>query len=113
MGNTQNPQDVVQPITTTNNEPVEKEKPGEKQYKDGKNAIQKKDFNEALVYFQAAEEAGIIEAALEIGKLYRDGLGTQQNLENAVKYFKKVIDLGIGAGEAELGIIYYFGLGTI
>jgi len=114
MGNTQNPQEVVQPITTTKNELVvekEKEKPGEKQYKDGKNAIQKKDFNEALVYFQAAEEAGIIEATLEIGKLYRDGLGTQQNLENAVKYFKKVIDLGISAGEAELGIIYYFGLG--
>jgi hypothetical protein len=38
--------------------PREKEKPGERQYKEGLISLSKKDFGEAMVFFQAADELG-------------------------------------------------------
>jgi hypothetical protein len=76
----------------------------------------------------------LIVATLEVGKMYRDGLGVAHCNETAISHFKRFviihvlsfsfsfpfpffisfdrcIEAGFGAGEAELGLIYAMGLG--
>jgi len=121
MGNSSSQTSTETPVSTSSDlttEDViqkeiekEREKPGQTQFNEGQNALKKRDYNEAFVYFQAADELGFGEATLEVGKMYRDGLGTQQNIDCAIRFFQKAIDDGLSAGSAELGLIYYHGLG--
>lgn len=97
MGNNSSQTQPAQSTNLTTEEVIkneiekEKEKPGQTQYNEGMNALKKRDFNEAFVYFQAADELGLPEATLEVGKMYRDGLGTHQNIDSAIQFFQKGI----------------------
>lgn len=98
MGNNSSQPATPTPNTNLTTEEViqkeiekEKEKPGQTQYQEGMNSLKKRDYNEAFVYFQAADELGFEEASLEVGKMYRDGLGTQQSIDSAINYFQKGI----------------------
>jgi uncharacterized protein len=49
---------------------------------------------------------------VNIGTIYSDGNGVQQDYVAAMKYYKKAADAGEPAGTGNMGIMYYEGKGV-
>ena len=58
------------------------------------------------------EQQGTPEEVYQIGRSYRDGLGTKQNRKEAVKWFYKAAKKGHLIAQASLGDMYLKGLGV-
>lgn len=64
-------------------------------YKDGMEYYEKRDYDSAIARFRVAGEArGYAPAQNMLGVCYRDGLGTEKDLEEAERYFKLSADQG-------------------
>ena len=49
-----------------------------------------------MEYYQKAADQGYAGAQLNLGRMYRDGNGTEKNPEKALGYFQKAADKGYG-----------------
>lgn len=68
--------------------------------------------NRALVLLISAHQAGIAEASLMLGHIYRTGERVPKDLENAFMYYHVAANRGLPEGAYQLGKSYADGMGT-
>jgi hypothetical protein len=87
-------------------------------YEDGINytkaekAYKKKDYGKALKLFLINAQKGYMPAQVRAGELYFNGLGTEQNYQEAFKWNRLAADQGDGEAWFYLGLAYRNGTGT-
>lgn len=67
---------------------------------------------EAVTWLRQAANGGHTGAMLQLGKLYRNGVGMPQNYELAEKWIRSAADTGDSDAMVELGRLYRSGLGV-
>jgi Sel1 repeat/TIR domain len=80
--------------------------------KRGSEALQRKDFADALKWFRRAANKGDPNSQTQIGLLYEGGLGVEKNPEEAMRWFRLAADQGYAEAEAQIGFLYQNGLGV-
>lgn len=60
----------------------------------------------------AAAQTGLPIAQAHLGRLYRDGIGTEKNYFEAIKWFRLAYDAGLADGAIDLGLLYFEGKGV-
>jgi len=79
---------------------------------DGIAAFNRRDYATALRLLRPLADGGNAVAQTELGFLYNNGWGVQQNPIDAMTWFRKAADQGIATAKGELGIMYGDGLGV-
>jgi calcium/calmodulin-dependent protein kinase (CaM kinase) II len=64
-------------------------------------------FEEGLTLLRAADELGSVDAAFELGMLYKEGMFVEPDDEKAIGYFKKALDGGHADAAITLGKMYH------
>ena len=95
---------------STNNELNNKQSLDEK-YKIGLDLLKKKDYDNAIKYFEESASQGNSEAIYQLGKIYYYGKGVEKNYQKAKEYFEKNEIIEHVMSIYYLGIIYYYGRG--
>lgn len=65
-----------------------------------------KDDKDAQIWFRKSAEQGIVEAQLELGKLYEEGQLIKQDYNEAIKWYRKAAEQGHVEAQAKLGSMY-------
>ena len=55
---------------------------------------------------------GHLEAQLNLGFMYNQGLGVPQDNIEAAKWYRQAAEQGLAEAQAELGTLYFHGLGV-
>ena len=63
-------------------------------YEDGVNAYEAGNYEKAIDFFEKADKQGNIEAIVDLGIMYENGQGVQQDLDKALKLYQKGADKG-------------------
>jgi TPR repeat protein len=63
-------------------------------------------------YFAQATKAGNMQAANELGLIYYQGNGVEQNAEEAVTHIRKAAEAGLAQAQYNLGLLYANGHGV-
>ncbi|MBI5430254.1 MAG: sel1 repeat family protein [Nitrosomonadales bacterium] len=80
--------------------------------KDGVQAYSKGDYETALKKFKPLAERGQVEALFNLGVMYRQGQGVQQDEKEAGILFEKAAEQGHVEAQQNLGFKYAKGLGV-
>ncbi len=72
----------------------------------------KQNFERALFWFTQAADAGVPNAAYNLGVLHHQGLGTAADLKKAIEWYGRAADLGHPEAQYNLGIAYIEGVGV-
>ena len=83
-----------------------------KNINDAKQLIRAKDFSGAHSIYKDLAKKGNIEAQYSLAVLYRNGHGTNKNLEQAYKWFMSAARNNHQKAQYELGMLYKSGQGT-
>ena len=67
--------------------------------------------SEDISNLKARSEKGDAEAQFELGILYKDGQGFEQNLSEAATWFRKAAEQGFAKAQNNLGVMYRKGQG--
>jgi len=78
----------------------------------GYDAYQRGDFAEALKFYRKAAEAGDAVSQVQLGGMYKEGVGVDKDPAEAVKWYRKAADQGSAGGQISLGVMYDFGYGV-
>ena len=73
--------------------------------------IDKRKGIEAVEWFSRAASSGHTGAMIQLGRMYRSGIGALQNYSLAVEWIRKSADAGDAEGMLELGRLYRDGIG--
>ena len=89
----------------------------EAQYRLGKSMLYdntqgKQGAADAVSWLRRAADNGHTGAMVQLGKLYRTGLGVLQNFENSMSWLRKAAENGDAEGMLELGRMYRTGTGV-
>ena len=69
-------------------------------------------YDRAAYWFEKAAENGVANARYNLGVLYHQGLGVDQNIETALEWYRKAAQLGHPEAQYNLGIAYIEGIGV-
>jgi TPR repeat protein len=72
----------------------------------------KQNYERALFWFEQAANAGVSNAAYNLGVLNHQGLGTAPDLAKAIDWYTRAADLGHPEAQYNLGIAYIEGVGV-
>jgi len=72
----------------------------------------KGDYTAAYDEWLPLAELGDAEAQFNLGVLYDEGAGVEQNLTTAADWYRKAAEQGFIDAQTNLGIMYYHGLGV-
>ena len=81
-------------------------------YKRGHYYFDRKEFSEAIKWYQKAAERGYAIAQNELGYCYVCGYGVSQDYDEAVKWYRKAADQGHAGAQSNLGLCYKNGYGV-
>lgn len=81
------------------------------QYFDGNNV--KKDYKEAILWFNKAAKQGYTKAILYLGYCYGEGLGVRKNKMKMIHYYKEAANKGNIDAQFILGECYFLGNGVL
>ena len=84
----------------------------EKLWEAGGVAIDMKDYEKALKYYQLSAEKGYVKAWKAIGSLYYYGDGVEQSYEKALEYWLHAAEQGSAEAQASIGDLYAKGEGV-
>lgn len=79
---------------------------------EGVSAIGKGDFQTALLELQPLAEQGNADAQFNLGLMYFNGTGVQQDDQAALKWFRLAADQGDAFAQFALGNMYFMGRGV-
>ena len=75
--------------------------------------VAKNDFENALMFYQKASDAGDAESTSLVGDMYYIGEGNiPQDYAKALKYYEQAAECGYNMAAVKLALMYYKGLGT-
>ena len=77
---------------------------------DAYDAYQKGDYSSAFRIWMSAAEKGDATAQNNIGAMYYNGQGVQQDFAKALRWYRKAAEQGIADAQNSVGIMYYRGL---
>ena len=80
--------------------------------KNGKAALDSKDYAEAVRWFRKAANQGNADAQDNLGWLYEHGRGVAQDYAEAMRWFRKAADQGDADGQGNIGWLYEYGRGV-
>jgi TPR repeat protein len=80
---------------------------------DGFDAYKKKDYKEAVMFFQFSADQGDALAQLLLGLMYDEGKGTSQDFVESVKWYRRSAELGNASAQNNLGFMYAQGQGVL
>ena len=69
-------------------------------------------YERAAFWFRRAADQGIANAAYNLGVLYQQGLGQEQDLQKALDWYRRAAQMGHPEAQYNLGIAYIEGVGT-
>jgi TPR repeat protein len=72
----------------------------------------KGDYESAFREWLPLAELGDVEAQFNLGVLYDEGAGVEQDLAVAADWYRKAAEQGFIDAQTNLGIMYYFGHGV-
>jgi hypothetical protein len=78
----------------------------------GTESLSKRDFTDALRWFQVAADRGYAPAQFAIGTLYDGGLGVPQNFAESARWYRLAAEQGNAAAQFNLGSLYQAGQGV-
>ena len=84
----------------------------EKWYQIGKEAYDKKNYTEAVTWFQKAAEQGYAKAQSSLGNCYLFGRGVKIDYQISNYWFQKAANQGNSNGQYAIGASYEFGAGV-
>jgi TPR repeat protein len=84
----------------------------EAQYARGKEHFEKKDYKEAIHWYQRAANLGLAEAQYHLGRMHDKGFGTKQDFDESIKWYRKAAEQGNADGQFNLGYAYANGEGV-
>ena len=84
----------------------------EKLWEAGMVAIDMKDYEKALRYYQMSAEKGYVKAWKALGSLYYFGDGVEQSYDKAAEYFLLAADQGLADSQVLIGSFYLLGYGV-
>ena len=64
------------------------------------------DYREALRWYEAAAEAGHVQAMVRIGRMHEEGLDLDRNVERAMTWYKRAADHGSTQAMIRLGMLH-------
>lgn len=70
------------------------------------------EYQEAFRWYRQAAEQGYPAAQTNLGVLYNEGYGVDQDLREAVKWFRRAAEAGHQIGQSNLGESYHAGMGV-
>src|ERR1017187_2343134 len=79
---------------------------------EGVQAYERKDYTKALIEFRSLAEQGNVVAQYDLGQMYRQGNGVQQNDAEAVKWYLLAAGKGDTDAQYNLGQMYRQGIGV-
>ncbi len=79
----------------------------------GKKSFEIKDYRQAAIYYKKAAEQGYSEAQLDLGYLYKEGLGLTKDIKEALKWYTQAANQGLPEAQYRIGHMYYLGDGVI
>jgi len=79
----------------------------------GSRALLGDDANDMTYSSQAARaEKGIAESQYNLGKMYHNGYGVEQDYKLAIKWYQLAVEQGISDAQCNLGLMYFEGEGV-
>lgn len=70
---------------------------------------EKEDFKQAAQWFRKAAEQGSAQAQSNLGVMYADGEGVDQNMDEAIRWLRKAAEQGYAEYQHNLGVMYVNG----
>ncbi|MBK9145363.1 MAG: SEL1-like repeat protein [Candidatus Melainabacteria bacterium] len=74
--------------------------------------VRLRSFEEAFLWYRRAGELGVAAAQGQVGAMYVNGIGVDQNLEEGLKWLEKGAAAGDSDAQGQLGILYLRGTGV-
>ncbi len=81
-------------------------------FKTGKEAYYRSDYDTALKEWWPLAEQGDAKPQNALGVLYREGKGVSQNFREALRWFRLAAEQGYAGGQYNLGMMYEKGRGV-
>lgn len=78
----------------------------------GELLVSLRQYEEAVAEFRVAAKFNFAQAQNNLGLMYRQGHGVEQNDKEAVKWFRLAADQGYASAQTNLGVMYYEGVGV-
>ena len=78
----------------------------------GKKSFEMKEYRQAAKYYKIAAEQGYSEAQLDLGYLYKEGLGLTKDLKEASKWYKLAANQGLPEAQYQISHMYFLGDGV-
>jgi uncharacterized protein len=75
-------------------------------------AYQRGDFHAAFQKFMPAAEGGNVDAQVNVGAMYANGEGVEQNFDEALKWYRLAAEQGNATAQNRLGAMYDDGVGV-
>ena len=81
-------------------------------YKKGKEYFDKKDYKQAVEWYQKAANQGDAKAQCYLGWMYHNGRGVTQNYNKAMEWYQKAANQGDATAQCNIGVLYDYGYGV-
>ena len=81
-------------------------------FEKGKTAFDGKEYTEAAEWYRKAAEQGLAEAQNNLGFMYRNGYGVDQDYSEAIKWYRKAVEQGYIKAQFNLGKLHELGYGV-
>jgi len=78
----------------------------------GRNAVDAKNYTEAMRWYRLAAERGSAVAENDVGVLYAEGLGVPRNYSEAMRWYRLATDQGLAKAQHNVGNLYSNGWGV-
>jgi TPR repeat protein len=78
----------------------------------GDNAVQAKDYGEAIRLYRLAADQGDVPAEVQLGYYYHHGIGVNVDYAEAMHWYRQAADQGDALAENQIGYLYEHGLGV-
>lgn len=75
-------------------------------------AYNNKEYHAALTLFKKHAESGHTNAQYNLGMMYYEGKGVQQDYKEALTWYRKAAEQGNENAQANLGVMYFNGHGV-
>lgn len=107
---------ITRPLSTPSSTPTSSSAPSDTRISEwmekGKEALENKDYAEAIKWYHKAAERGYAIAQTNVGFMYYSGQGVSCNYAEALKWYLKAAEQGHAIAQTNVGCMYYNGEGV-